>query len=459
MAEGKAVGMLTRAQLTEAIRSGEIDTVIVALCDMQGRLMGKRLTGQYFLDHADDGAHFCVYLLGTDMEMNTPQGFPSMGWKQGYGDWTARPDWDSMRIIPWLEKTALCLADVVDPAGELVPVSPRTVLKHQLARAARLGLSVKLASELEFYLIRETYESAFEKNYESLQLAGHYNEDYHLLQGARNEPLYRQFRDLLTRAGVPIEGTKGEAGVGQHEINAYYAGALEAADRHVLIKQGVKEIAMQNGYSVTFMAKPDHTWTGSSSHFHVSLWDADGSRNVFADPNGHHGMSATMGQFMAGLIDHMRELAICFAPNINSYKRYATASWAPTNIVWGHDNRTCGLRIVGHGAATRIENRFPGADVNPYLAAAAMIAAGLDGVERGLELEPEFRGNAYLADASSRLPSSLYEAIAAFEQSEFARAAFGDEVYAHYLNAARVEQTAYDQVVTNWEKNRYFERT
>ncbi len=467
-------GVITLTELKEMVEKGDIETVIVAFCDMQGRLVGKRLTGRYFLEHANEGgAHFCVYLLATDMAMNTPSGFPSLGWEQGYGDWVAKPDLRTLRIIPWHEKTALVLSDAVDHQGELVEVAPRSVLKRQLARAQSLGFTLNMASELEFYLLRETYETAYAKNYADLSLAGHYNEDYHLLQGARNEPLYRQFRAHLNGAGVPIEGTKGEAGVGQHEINVYHADALEAADRHVLLKQGVKEISMQNGYAVTFMAKPDHTWTGSSSHFHVSLWDTDNQRNVFDDPAGRqYGMSAAMDHFVAGLVLHARELSLFFAPYVNSYKRYAKASWAPTHVAWGADNRTCSLRVVGKGVSKRVENRLPGADVNPYLAAAAMIAAGLDGIERQLPLPQEWRGNAYAADDIDRLsqsparaaqpldslPQSLHEAIRAFEQSDWACEAFGGTVHAHYLNAARVEQRAYDQVVTDWERNRYFEQ-
>lgn len=445
-------------ELRSKLEDGELDTVILGFCDMQGRLMGKRLTRRFFLEQAaEEGAHFCVYLLGTDMEMNTPPGFPSMSWEQGYGDWTAKPDWNTIRILPWLPKTALVLADVVNHHGELVEVAPRTILRRQLERAMKMGFTINMASELEFYLIRETYEAAFEKSYKNLKLGGHYNEDYNLLQGTRNEPLYREFRESLTQAGIPIEGTKGEAGIGQHEINAVYADALEMADRHLLIKQGLKEIAMQHGAAVTFMAKPDHAWTGSSSHFHISLWEGD--NNVFHGPSdAEYGMSDLMRHFLAGILHNIRDLSILFAPNINSYKRYAKGSWAPTNVVWGVDNRTCGLRVVGGGKGTRIENRFPGADTNPYLSAAAMIAAGLDGIEQRLQLPPEWKGNAYMAGESSRLPESLAEAIEAFEGSSFARATLGDLVFQHYLNAAKVEQEAYNQVVTDWEKHRYFEQ-
>ena len=452
-------GITSLDQLTEKIGAGEIETVIVAFSDMQGRLVGKRLTGQYVVDHViQDGVHFCVYLLGTDMEMDTPPGFPGMSWEQGYGDWTARPDWMTVRTLPWHEKTALVLADVTDHHGTLIEAAPRTVLRRQLERAAKLGFTVKMASELEFYLLDESYDTAYTKNYDNLALAGNYNEDYQLLQASRNEPFYGKLRKLLSQAGIPIEGTKGEAGVGQHEINAYYTDALEAADRHVLLKHGAKEIALQDGRAVSFMAKPDHSWTGSSSHIHLSLWTERGG-NAFYDASSEvHEMSMVMQHFLAGLAAHTRELSILFAPYVNSYKRFITSSWAPTHIVWGVDNRTCGLRVVGHGGGKRIENRFPGADTNPYLAVAAMLAAGLDGIEQCLPLPPEWMGNGYEAQGVPSLPMSLYEAIAAFEQSELAKTAFGDNVYQHYLNAARVEQRAYDQVVTNWEKRRYFER-
>ncbi|BCU83327.1 glutamine synthetase [Polycladomyces abyssicola] len=444
--------------LKQWIAEDMVDTIILGFCDMQGRLVGKRLTADYFLEVMDKGTHFCDYLLGTDMEMTTPEGFSAVGWEKGYGDWTAKPDWETLRLIPWLEKTALILADVVDEEGRLVEIAPRSVLKRQLERAAQMGFDLYMASELEFYLIRNTYEEAWSKGYEGLNLGGHYNEDYQLLQGTRNEPLYRLFREQLTQAGIPVECTKGEAGIAQHEINVRYSPALEAADRHVLLKHGMKEMAIQQGVAVTFMAKPDHEWTGSSCHIHVSLRDRESGKNAFFDPEEERGMSRTMRHFLAGVIRHMRETAILFAPNVNSYKRYITASWAPTNIVWGWDNRTCGLRIVGKGESLRIENRFPGADANPYLAYAAMIASGLEGIEQGYELDAACEGNGYNQTGTHRLPVSLYEAILAFSESGFVRKALGEEVAAHYLNAARVEQQAYDRIVTDWEKRRYFER-
>jgi glutamine synthetase len=453
--------MIDVDELKARVERGEIDTVINAFCDMQGRLMGKRVTGEFFVAHClEHGTHFCVYLLGTDMEMETPEGYRLMNWEQGYGDWQARPDWNTLRVLPWHEKTALVLADVVDEeSGADVAIAPRSILKAQIARAAALGLIVRMASELEFYLLTDTYEQAHAKGYHDLARYGWYNEDYHLLQPTRAEPFYRDLRNLLSAAGVPIEFTKGEAAPGQHEINVHYADALEAADRHALLKHGVKEIAMRHGYSATFMAKPDQSWTGSSSHIHLSVWDADGGRNLLHEEGATpYGMSRTMRHFLGGMMAYARDLALFIGSNVNAYKRYAVASWAPVHIVWGRDNRTCGFRIVGRGPSLRIENRLPGADTNPYLAYAACIAAGLTGIEREIEPPPEYRGNAYLATGEPRAPRALYEAIETFAQSAMARDAFGEEVVAHYLNMARVEQQAYDAAVTDWERTRYYER-
>lgn len=453
-------GLMMVDELKQRVASGEIDTVINAFCDMQGRLMGKRVTGDFFVEHClAHGTHFCVYLLGTDMEMETPDGYRLMNWAQGYGDWQARPDWNTLRVIPWLEKTALVLADVVDETtGETVAIAPRTILRNQLARAAAKGLTIKAASELEFYLLTDTYEQAHAKRYQDLTRYGWYNEDYHLLQPTKAEPLYRQFRNLLSAAGIPIEFSKGEAAPGQHELNIHYADALESADRHALLKHGVKEIAMQNGHSITFMAKPDHTWTGSSSHIHLSVWNSDGASNLFPDVPDSNDMSPTMRHFLGGMIACARELSLFIASNVNSYKRYAVASWAPVNAVWGRDNRTCGFRIVGRGQAFRIENRLPGGDTNPYLAYAACIAAGLYGIEHAIEPPTEYKGNAYLATDAPSVPRALYEAIVVLEGSAMAREAFGEEVVAHYLNMARIEQRAYDAAVTTWERERYYER-
>ena len=455
-----AQGKISVEDLVALVAANEIDTIVTAVCDMQGRLIGKRVTAQFFVDHClDHGTHLCTYLFGTDMEMNTPDGYALMNWASGYGDYLNRPDWATLRVIPWLEKTALVLGDVVDEStDELVPVAPRSILRRQIERAERMGFRPMMASELEFYLLRETYEEAAAKGWDGLQTWGWYNEDYQLLQATKAEPIYRQFRNLMTAAGVPIEFSKGEAAPGQHEVNIHYADALESADRAAIYKHGAKEIAHLNGCSITFMAKPDHSWTGSSSHVHMSLWDPEGRRNLFAAPDAPGEMSTVMRHFLGGLIAGSRELSLFIASNINSYKRYAVASWAPVNVVWSRDNRTCGFRIVGSGPSLRIEDRLPGGDANPYLAYAAMLAAGLDGIERGIEPPAEFHGNAYAASDVPRVPRAMYEAIEALRDSELARNAFGDDVVAHYLNMAEIEQRAYDMAVTDWERQRYFER-
>ena len=457
---GNKAGKIGVDELATLVAEEAIDTVVTAVCDMQGRLIGKRVTGQFFIDHClDHGTHLCTYLLGTDMEMNTPDGYALMNWESGYGDYLNRPDWATLRVIPWLEKTALVLGDLVDEGtGELVSVAPRTILRRQIERAAAMGLRPMMASELEFYLLRDTYEDAAAKGWADLRPWGWYNEDYQLLQATKAEPLYRQFRNLMTQAGVPIEFSKGEAAPGQHEVNIHYGDALESADRAAIYKHGAKEIAHQHGCSITFMAKPDQTWTGSSSHVHMSLWDAAGSTNLFADPAAPGAMSRTMRHFLGGLLAGSRELSLFIASNINAYKRYAVASWAPVNIVWSRDNRTCGFRIVGEGSSLRIEDRLPGGDANPYLAYAAMLAAGLYGIEHEIEPSPEFHGNAYEASDVPRVPIAMYEAVAAWRESALARSAFGEEVVAHYLNMGEVEQRAYDMAVTDWERRRYFER-
>ena len=452
-------GKLTLEELTASIRSREIETVITAVCDMQGRLVGKRVSAPFFLDHcAEHGTHFCTYLLATDMEMTTPDGYAGLDWESGYGDYLARPDWTTLRALPWQERTALVLCDAVDEAsGELVDVAPRTILRRQIERAAALGLRPRMATELEFYLLRESYEEAQARGFSHVTPFGWANEDYQLLQASRAEPIYRRLRAEMTAAGVPIEFSKGEAAPGQHEVNIHYDDALEAADRAALFKHGAKEIAWQAGRAITFMAKPHHAWTGSSGHIHVSLWDADGARSRFPEADGKE-MSETMRHFLGGLVAGARELSLLIASTVNAYKRFATASWAPVNLVWARDNRTCGFRIVGRGSALRIENRLPGADSNPYLAFAAVLAAGLDGIERRIEPPAEFAGNGYRATGVPRVPRSLYEAIDAWEDSDLARRAFGEAVHAHYLNMGCIEQETFDGVVTDWERQRYLER-
>jgi len=449
------------AELKSLIGRGEIDTLIVALTDMQGRLMGKRVQAQAFLDGViDHGAHFCTYLLGTDMEMNTPAGFALMNWETGYGDWIAMPVWDTLRVLPWLEKTALVLGDTIDEeTHQEIPVSPRTMLKRQVARAAERGYVIKAGSEFEYFLLRDTFDDVHRKGYAPPERFGYYNEDYVLLQATKGEPIHRLLRNQMTEARIPVEFSKGEAAPGQHEVNIRYDEVLESADRSVIFKHGAKEIAYLNGLGLTFMAKPDHTWTGSSGHLHMSVWDAEGKRSLMHDEGGEpYGMSQTMRWFVGGMMALSRELSPFFAPNVNSYKRFAVASWAPVNVVWGRDNRTTGFRVVGHGQGLHVECRFPGGDMNAYLTYAAFVGAGLWGIDNQVEPPPEYKGNGYLATGCDRMPRALYEAIEALEASEAAREIFGEDVVAHYLNAARVEQAAYDAVVGAWERERYLER-
>jgi glutamine synthetase len=448
------------AELKQMVRDGRIDTLIVALTDMQGRLMGKRVQGQAFLNGAiDHGAHFCTYLLGTDMEMNTPDGFKLMNWETGYGDWIADPLWDTVRVLPWLEKTALVLSDTVDHHGHEIPVSPRSMLKRVVEHAAKMGYRVMAGSEFEYYLLTDTYEQAWKKGYIGLERFGYYNEDYHLLQATKGEPIHGRLRNMMTAAGIPVEFSKGEAAPGQHEVNIHYTDVLDMSDQSVIFKHGAKEIAWLNGFGLSFMAKPDHTWTGSSGHLHMSLWDKSGKKPLFYDPKGQpYGMSDTMRHFLGGMMTYARELAPFWAQNINSYKRYAVASWAPVNVVWGRDNRTTGFRIVGDEAALHIENRFPGGDMNSYLAYAAVVGAGLLGIEREIEPPAEYIGNGYVATGCDRMPRALHEAILLLEASQAAVDIFGADVVAHYLNAARVEQETYDAVVHPWDRERYLER-
>ena len=451
-------------ELEGMVRDGRIDTIVIAITDMQGRLMGKRVQGQAFLDGVvSHGAHFCTYLLGTDMEMNTPEGFQLMNWETGYGDWIAEPLWDKVRYLPWLPGTAMVLADTIDEeTGKEIPVSPRTILKRQVDKAAAAGIAVKAGSEFEFYVLRDSWEQQAENGWALPRTFGHYNEDYNLLQATKAEPLHRLLRNQMTESGVPIEFSKGEAANGQHEVNIRYDHVLESADRSVLFKHGAKEIAYLNGWGITFMAKPDHRWTGSSGHLHMSIWDVVKDVPLMhatgREKEGPYGLSKMGQQFMAGMMALSRELAVFVAPFINSYKRYASLSWAPVNVVWGRDNRTTGFRLVGHGPALHVENRFPGGDMNAYLTYAAMVGAGLYGIEHGLKLEPEFKGNGYLAKGHPRMPRALYEAIGELERSEPAREIFGDDVVDHYLNAARVEQETYDSIVHPWERERYLER-
>jgi glutamine synthetase len=449
-------------ELRKQMADGVLDTLIVAFTDMQGRLMGKRVNGPAFLDGViDHGAHFCTYLLGTDMEMNTPDGFSLMNWETGYGDWIAAPVWSTLRTLPWQEKTALVLSDTIDEeTHEEIPVSPRTILKRQVAAAAAQGMAIKAGSEFEYYLLTDSYEDLYRKGFTIPERFGFYNEDYHLLQGTKGEPIHGRLRRLMTEARVPIEFSKGEAAPGQHEVNIRYDHVLESADRSVIFKHGAKEIAWLNGFGLTFMAKPDASWTGSSGHLHMSAWDLETDKGLmFTEGAEPYGMSETMRWFVGGMMKLARELSIFFAPNVNSYKRFAVASWAPVNVVWGRDNRTTGFRVVGHGPAIHVECRFPGGDMNAYLTYAAFIGAGLYGIRNRTEIPPEYKGNGYVATGVDRMPRALHEAIRCLEASEAAVEIFGQDVIDHYLNAARVEQEQYDAVVHPWDRERYLERS
>jgi glutamine synthetase len=436
----------------DELRADEsVDTVVVAFTDMQGRLLGKRLHREYFLDLVDAGHSLegCNYLLALEMEMDPVPGYEIASWERGYGDFGLQPELATLRRIPWLEATALVLCDVVWHDGSPVRPSPRQMLKRQVERAGELGFTPMVGSELEFYLLRESYSEAHAKHYRDLTPSVPYILDYHILATSYDEPFIRQIRNGMHGAGIPVETSKGEAWPGQHEINFRYADALTMADNHTIYKNGAKEIAHLNGCSITFMAKPDHSWIGNSCHIHSSLWR--GNESAFA------GETAEFRGWLAGQIACFGELALFLAPNVNSYKRYAAGSWAPTTLAWGRDNRTCGFRIVGHGSSLRVETRIPGADANPYLAFAALIAAGLHGIEQGLEPPPALEGNAYESDAE-RFPHTLRDAIAALERGTVARAAFGDDVVEHYLNYGRTEQQVFDRAVTCYERERFYER-
>jgi len=442
--------MLSLEELRADVERGAVDTVVVAFTDMQGRLLGKRLHAEHFLeDGLEHGIEGCNYLLALEMEMDPVPGYEIASWERGYGDFALVPDLATLRRIPWLEATALVLCDVAWHDGSPVAPSPRQVLRRQVERAEAAGYTPMIGSELEFFLLKETYAEAHAKHYRDLTPSVPYIFDYHILAATYDEPFLRQLRNGMHAAGIRVESSKGEAWPGQQEVNFRFADALTMADNHAIYKNGAKEIAHLNGCSITFMAKPDHTWIGNSCHIHSSLWR--GGEAVFASDR------AVFERWLAGQIACARELAIFLAPTINSYKRYAAGSWAPTTLAWGNDNRTCGFRVVGRGPGLRVETRIPGGDVNPYLAFAALIAAGLHGIEQELPLPPPLEGNAYVSDAE-RFPGTLREAIAALEEGVVARAAFGDEVVDHYLNYARTEQRLFDEVVTCYERERMFER-
>jgi glutamine synthetase len=442
---------VTLDELRRATDDGAVDTVLLALVDMQGRLMGKRLTARFFLDEVvDNDAEGCNYLLAVDVDMNTVEGYAMSSWERGYGDFVLKPDLDTLMSVPWQEGTAMCMADLAWDDGSEVVASPRQILRRQLARLAERGWMANVGTELEFIVFRDSYEQAWHKAYRDLQPANLYNVDYSLLGTARVEPLIRRIRNQMAAAGMFVEDSKGECNFGQHEINFRFSDALTTADRHSIYKNGAKEIAAQEGWALTFMAKYDER-EGSSCHIHCSLANDDG-KPLFGDDQ------PLFERFVAGQLACMREMSLLFAPNINSYKRFQPGTFAPTAMAWGKDNRTCPLRVVGHGPSLRVENRMPGADVNPYLAISAMIAAGLHGIDNELELEPEYEGNAYLAEDREHVPTTLSDAQELFGSSEVAREAFGQEVVDHYLNAARVELEAFNAAVTDWERYRGFER-
>jgi glutamine synthetase len=441
---------MTPEELSAQVAAGAIDTVLLALTDMQGRLQGKRLTASHFLEEvAEGGAEGCNYLLAVDVDMTPVDGYEMASWELGYGDFALRPDLATLRPVPWQEGTAMCLADLAWADGSDVLASPRQVLRAQLARLAERGWSTNASTELEFLVFRDTYEDAWRKCYRDLEPANLYNVDYSLLGTARVEPLIRRIRNAMRDTGLVVENSKGECNLGQHEINFRYADALRTADEHSIYKNAAKEIAAQEGMAISFMAKFNER-EGSSCHIHFSLADDQGP--LFPRER------ATFESFLAGQLACLRELTLFLAPNVNSYKRYAEGSFAPTAVAWADDNRTCSLRVVGHGPALRFENRAGGSDLNPYLALSAIIAAGLHGVEQGLELEAPYQGNAYLAHDKPRLPSTLRDARELFASSAIARAAFGDEVVDHYAHAADVELAAFESVVTDWERFRGFER-
>ncbi|MFN0067881.1 MAG: glutamine synthetase family protein [Limisphaerales bacterium] len=461
---------MTLPELAAQVLAGSVDTVLVAFPDPFGRLVGKRFRAPVFLDSvAKHGTHGCNYLLTVNLDMDPLDGFQVANWAAGFGDFELRPDLDTIRLLPWQPGSALVICDLFRHDGARVEEAPRSVLRRQLGRLQRLGWGCVCASELEFYLFNQTYESAFAAGYRDLRPSSDYRIDYHLMQPTRDEALMRAIREGMTAARVPVEGSKGEWSRGQHEINFTCGEPLAMADLHVLFKQGVKEIAAQHGKAVTFMAKYAPSEAGNSCHIHMSLWK--GGRNAFADkakgkgkrdkasgpPSSiHH--SLLFRQFLGGLMKYSPELCLCYAPTVNSYKRYQPGSWAPTRMAWATDNRTTGFRVVGHGNSFRPENRMPGADANPYLAFAAMLAAGLAGIDEGLDCGDEYRGNAYVDDLLPRLPHSLRDATDLFGGSKLARAALGDAVVDFYVHHARLEQQAFSDAVTDWEKQRYFER-
>ena len=453
-------GNLTFDQLRKAVAAGEIDTVLAAAVDMQGRLIGKRFLGRFFVESGHDETHGCNYLLANDIDMEPVPGYRAASWKMGYGDFVMKPDLSTLRHVPWLEKTALVLCDVLDHHDHAdLPHSPRGLLKKQVARLKERGWLAFFASELEFYLFDETYETARGKNFRGLSTASPYIQDYVIPLTTKEEAVMRAIRNGIDGAGIPVENSKGEWGPGQEEINVRYSDALEMADRHAVLKNGVKEIAAAHGKAVTFMAKYDYSLAGSSSHVHNSLWSADGKKPLFFDRDGEYTMTPLMRAWVAGQIRYARDYTWFLAPYVNSYKRFQAGTFAPTRIVWSRDNRTAGFRLCGEGTkGIRIECRIGGADLNPYLAFAALIAAGLAGIDEKLELARPFEGDAYAVAKLPEIPKTLREATEALAKSRMLEAAFGEEVVEHYVHTARWEQLEYDRRVTDWELHRGFER-
>ncbi|MCL4068604.1 glutamine synthetase family protein [Pseudomonas sp. GX19020] len=450
---------LTLETLKVAFEAGEIDTVLVVAPDMQGRLMGKRFHAGFFLDSGYNETHCCNYLLALDMEMNTVPGYKSAGWSQGYGDYVMKPDLETLRRLPWLPGTAMVMCDLLDHhTHEEITISPRAILKKQVKRARAMGFEPMMATELEFYLFENSYENLRDDGFGNLRPISAYNEDYHIFQTSKEEPVMRKLRNDLYAAGIPVENTKGEADSGQGEVNYRYSDAMDTADNHTIIKQAVKEIAWTMGKSVTFMAKYQTDKAGSAAHVHQSLWTLDG-KPAFFDKDADHSMSQVMRHFIAGQLEAAEEMTVFFAPYVNSYKRFCAGLFAPTKIVWSGDNRTAGFRVCGEGTkAVRVECRIPGSDVNPYVACAALLAAGLDGIERKLELEPEMTGDLYAASGVREIPKSLRDAAAKLKSSAMLRKAFGDDVVDHYHHAAQWEISETDRVVTDFELKRLLER-
>lgn len=446
---------LTLPELKAMADRGEIDTIIVAACDMQGRLQGKRVMPKFFFESVtSEAAEGCSYLLATDIECGTVPGYELTSWDKGYGDFVFAPDLSTLRLAPWQDKAAIILCDIELHGHKPADVSPRTMLKKQLERLKSHGLTAWAATELEFILFRNSYEDAWNKAYRGLTPANQYNNDYSILGTARVEPIIRRIRNAMEEAGIQVENSKGECNLGQHEINFRYGPAVSTCDKHVIYKEAAKEIAAEEGVALTFMAKFNER-EGNSCHTHLSLRNEAGNP-VFLDADGHS-PSPLFKQFMAGLLRHAPEIALFFAPNINSYKRFAAGSFAPTALAWGMDNRTCAFRVLGHGKSIRVENRLPGGDVNPYLVLAAMIAAGLDGIEGDFAPVPLFTGNAYTANLP-RVPHTMADAAKLFSESEFTHAVFGADVVKHYTNMAKVEMDAFNASVTDWERFRSFER-